>query len=136
MSYLAKSNGAAMQLLFLAVLGGAIGAGARHLINVGGSRLLGPAFPLATLSVNVVGSAAMGFLLGLVTLRLGGSVEWRTFLLTGILGGFTTFSAFSLETAQLWDRGAAGLAVLYVAGSVILSISAFYLGALIARQVL
>ena len=85
--------------------------------------------------VNVAGSAAMGFLLGLITLRLG-RAEWRTFLLTGILGGFTTFSAFSMDAVQLWDKGASGLALLYVLGSVVLSIAAFYAGALVARQVL
>ena len=125
-----------MQLFLLASLGGAIGAGARHLVNVGALRLLGPTFPWATLAVNVVGSAAIGFLLGVIALRLAGSVEWRTFLLTGILGGFTTFSAFSMDVAQLWDRGASGLALLYVLGSVMLSIAAFYFGAFAARQVL
>jgi fluoride exporter len=125
-----------MQLFLLASLGGAIGAGARYLVNVGALRMLGPAFPWATLVVNVVGSGAMGLLLGFIALRLNGSVEWRTFLLTGILGGFTTFSAFSMDSAQLWDRGASGLALLYVLASVMLSIAAFYLGALAARQVL
>ena len=125
-----------MHLFLLASLGGAIGAGARYLVSVGALRVLGPAFPWATFTVNVAGSAAMGFLLGLIALRFAGSPEWRTFLLTGILGGFTTFSAFSMDTAQLWDRGASGLALLYVVGSVVLSIAAFYVGALIARQVL
>ncbi len=125
-----------MQLLILASLGGALGAGARHLVNIGAVRLLGPAFPWATLTVNVIGSAAMGFLLGVIALRLAGSVEWRTFLLTGILGGFTTFSAFSMDAAQLWARGASGLALLYVLSSVMLSIAAFYFGAFAARQVL
>lgn len=125
-----------MQLFLLASLGGAIGAGARHLVTVGALRLLGSVFPWATLMVNVVGSAAMGFLLGLIAMRLVGSVEWRTFLLTGILGGFTTFSAFSMDAAQLWDRGASGLALLYVLSSVMLSIAAFYFGAFAARQVL
>jgi fluoride exporter len=125
-----------MQLFFLASLGGAIGAGARYLVTVGAGRLLGAALPWATLAVNVAGSAAMGFLLGVIALRLNGSTEWRTFLLTGILGGFTTFSAFSMDAAQLWDRGASGLALLYVLGSVMLSIAAFYLGAFAARQVL
>ena len=125
-----------MHLFLLASLGGALGAGARYLVNVAALRALGPAFPWATLTVNVAGSAAMGFLLGLIALRFDGSVEWRTFLLTGILGGFTTFSAFSMDAAQLWDRGASQLALLYVIGSVVLSIAAFYAGALVARQVL
>jgi fluoride exporter len=127
---------ATMQLFLLASLGGALGAGVRYMVNVGAVRLLGTAFPWATLIVNVAGSAAMGFLLGFITLRLGGAVEWRTFLLTGILGGFTTFSAFSMDTAHLWDRGASGTALLYVLGSVMLSIAAFYLGAFAARHIL
>lgn len=125
-----------MQLFLLAAFGGAIGAGARHLVNVGALRLTGPAFPWATLAVNVTGSAAMGFLLVLIALRLGGAVEWRTFLLTGILGGFTTFSAFSMDAAHLWDKGASGSALLYVLGSVMLSIAAFYAGAIAARHIL
>jgi fluoride exporter len=125
-----------MQLFLLASLGGAIGAGARYLVNVGALRAFGATFPVATLGVNVIGSGAMGLLLGFIALRLNGSVEWRTFLLTGILGGFTTFSAFSMDAAQLWDRGASAQALLYVLGSVILSIAAFYLGAFAARQVL
>lgn len=125
-----------MQLFLLASLGGAIGAGARYLVNTGALRLIGPAFPWATFTVNVTGSAAMGFLLTFIALRLGGAVEWRTFLLTGILGGFTTFSAFSMDAAQLWDRGASALALLYVVGSVGLSIAAFYAGVMAARQML
>jgi fluoride exporter len=125
-----------MQLFLVACAGGAIGAGARYLVNAGAARWLGAGFPWATLTVNVVGSAAMGFLLGFVALRLNGSAEWRTFLLTGILGGFTTFSAFSMDAAQLWDRGASGAALIYVLGSVMLSIAAFYLGAFAAKQLL
>ncbi len=125
-----------MQLLLLAALGGAIGAGARHAVNIGAVRLVGAAVPWTTMAVNVVGSGVMGFLLGVVAIRLGGSPEWRTFLLTGILGGFTTFSAFSLDAVHLWERGAFGSALLYVLGSVTLSIAALVLGAFAARQVL
>ena len=124
-----------MQLFLLAALGGALGSGARYLVNVGAARLFGPAFPWATLTVNIVGSAAMGVLLGLISLRLAGSPEWRTFLLTGILGGFTTFSAFSMDAVQLWERGASGPALFYVVGSVGLSILAFTAGAAFARLV-
>jgi fluoride exporter len=125
-----------MRLLLLATAGGAIGAGARYLVNMAALRLLGPAFPWATLTVNIVGSAAMGLLLAVIDMRYGGSLQLRTFLLTGILGGFTTFSAFSMDAAALWDRGASGLAIAYIIGSVVVSILAFYGGALLARQVL
>ena len=85
-----------MRLLILATVGGALGSGARHLVNIGFARAFGPQFPWATLTVNVVGSFLMGLLADMILRRFGGSVEMRTFLATGILGGFTTFSAFTL----------------------------------------
>ena len=122
-----------MHLLMLATVGGAVGAGARYLVNVAALRWLGPQFPWATLFVNVAGSLAMGFLVALIGLRYQGSPELRTFLATGILGGFTTFSAFSLDAATLFDRGDTGLAMAYVLGSVVLSILALYAGLALAR---
>lgn len=122
-----------MRLFMLAVVGGALGSGARYLVNVGAARWLGVAFPWATLIVNIAGSFAMGLLVEYVILRHNGSPELRTFLATGILGGFTTFSAFSLDVATLADRGDLALAALYIAASVAISIAALYAGIALAR---
>jgi CrcB protein len=125
-----------MKLLLLASAGGAIGAGARHLVNVGMGRMLGTAFPWGTLTVNIVGSFLMGLLIEYFLLRGISSSETRTFLATGILGGFTTFSAFSLDVAVLMDRKEHAAAALYMAGSVGISILMLYAGFALARQVL
>ena len=106
-------------------IGGALGAVARY----GVTRAMawhGPGFPVATLAVNVAGSFAMGLLA--VVLAQRGAMQVAPLLLTGVLGGFTTFSAFSLDALTLWERGQAGGAVLYVAGSVLLSILAVIAG--------
>ncbi|MEQ1613435.1 MAG: fluoride efflux transporter CrcB [Hyphomicrobiaceae bacterium] len=125
-----------MRLLLLASMGGAIGAGARHLVNVGFGRLLGPQFPWSTIFINIAGSFVMGVLVEAIALRFGGSIEMRTFLATGILGGFTTFSAFSLDAYLLMTRGDTMQAALYVAASVVLSILGLFLGLTLTRQVL
>lgn len=117
-----------MKLLLFAAAGGALGAGARHLVNIMFGRLLGPAFPWHTLFVNVVGSFAMGVLIASFAAKFSGSLEARTFLATGVLGGFTTFSAFSLDFVTLFERGEWGLATSYAAGSVVLSIAGLFAG--------
>lgn len=108
-------------------IGGAIGSVARlgmyRTIPVQG-------FPLATFLVNVSGSLVMGLLAALLARRGG---DWAPLLLTGILGGFTTFSAFSLDALTLWERGQGALAAFYVAGSVLLSLAAVFLGMTIGR---
>jgi fluoride exporter len=124
-----------MRLLFLATTGGAIGAGARHLLNVAFARWFGTDYPWATLTVNVVGSALMGFLIATIMVKFDGSIVLRTFLATGILGGFTTFSAFSFDVFGLLERGETVLAFGYVAVSVIGSIVALMLGFALARGV-
>lgn len=125
-----------MKLLLLASAGGAIGAGLRHLVNVSFGRLLGAGFPWATLFVNVVGSFVMGVLVALFAQRLSGSLEMRTFLATGVLGGFTTFSAFALDFAVLTQRGDTTIAALYAVGSVVVSILALYGGMAVMRAAL
>ena len=125
-----------MRLLMLATVGGAIGAGARHLVNVGFGRWLGPSFPWSTLFVNVAGSLIMGVLIEALALRFNGSIELRTFLATGILGGFTTFSAFSLDAVNLMQRGDMSSAALYIGGSVMFSILGLGAGLSLARAVL
>ena len=110
-------------------IGGAIGSMARF----GLSRALpAPGFPLATLTVNVAGSLAMGLLAALLAQR---GAAWAPLLLTGILGGFTTFSAFSLDTLTLWERGQGAMAAIYVGGSVLLSLAAVFAGMTIGRGI-
>jgi fluoride exporter len=122
-----------MRLLLLATFGGAIGSGARHLVNVAVTRAYGPHFPWATLTVNIVGSFLMGFVVDMILRRFGGSVEMRTFLATGILGGFTTFSAFSLDISTLLGRGDSATAIGYIIGSVVLSLLALYAGLALSK---
>ncbi|MBY6113632.1 fluoride efflux transporter CrcB [Mameliella alba] len=113
-------------------LGGAIGASARYMTGIATARLLGKGFPWGTLAVNIVGSFLMGVLVvGL--LHLNGN-RFAPLLMTGLLGGFTTFSAFSLDAVTLYERGELALAGLYVAASVLLSILALGAGLFIARS--
>jgi CrcB protein len=125
-----------MKLLLYARLGGAMGTGARHLVNIGVGRWLGPAFPWWTFFVNVAGCFLMGVVVEMLALRWQGSPELRTLLATGILGGFTTFSAFSLDFAALMQRNEQMHAALYLVGSVALSILALYAGMALMRWVL
>ena len=115
-------------LYFIVFLGAGIGGGLRHCVNVGAARMLGYGFPFGTLIVNIAGSFLMGLLAGYFAFRPGISQHFRLFLTTGILGGFTTFSAFSLDTALLIERHAYWLAAAYVAGSVAASVIALFAG--------
>lgn len=117
---------------FLVFVGGGLGAAARHGINRAGLALLGPGFPWWTLAINVAGSFAIGLLAGLFGAWETGQ-NMRLFLITGVLGGFTTFSAFSLDALTLWERGAFREAVLYILGSVILSLAAAAVGLMVTR---
>jgi CrcB protein len=114
-------------------LGGGLGAALRHGVNIAASRLLGTAFPYGTLLINVAGSLAMGLIAEFFALKAGLPQHWRLFLTTGILGGFTTFSAFSLEAALLYERGQTAGAAVYVVASVVLAISALFAGMAIVR---
>jgi CrcB protein len=115
-------------------LGGGLGAALRHGVNLTSARLLGTAFPYATLFENVTGSLLMGVLAGYFAFRSGAAQEWRLFLTTGVLGGYTTFSAFSLDAALLYERGELGLAALYVIASVALSIGGLFAGLALVRH--
>ena len=106
----------------LVFVGGGLGAVLRYAAGRG-AVLAGWAPPLGTLGVNVAGCFAMGLLAGWFVSR-GGSEPWRLFLLTGLLGGFTTFSAFGLDALMLFQRGTVGSAAAYVTGSVLLSLVA------------
>jgi fluoride exporter len=123
-----------MRLLLLATAGGALGAGARHLVNVGLLAWLGPGFPWATFTVNIVGSLLMGIVVeALLPFSGASAVAWRTFLATGILGGFTTFSAFSLDIWVLYERGQHLALAFYVVLSIILAVAALLLGMALVR---
>ena len=115
-------------------LGGGLGAALRHGVNLAAARLLGSAFPYHTLIENVTGSLIMGLLAGIFAFRGGLSQHWQLFLTTGILGGYTTFSAVSLDAALLYERGAIGLAALYVLASVLLAIGGLFAGLALARH--
>ena len=122
-----------IQTLSLVALGGAIGSAARYLVNVGAMRAFGSGFPVATMTVNILGSFAMGALV--VALAHLGGQRLAPFLMTGVLGGFTTFSAFSLDAVALWERGEAVAAAGYVAASVVLSLGALVAGMAAARGI-
>src|SRR4249919_1597188 len=115
-------------------LGGGLGAALRHGVNLASARLLGTAFPFATLFENVSGSLVMGLLAAYFAFKGDASQHWRLFFTTGILGGYTTFSAFSLDAALLYERGELGLAALYVALSVALSIGGLMAGLALVRH--
>jgi len=121
-------------MLYLIVFVGAgIGGALRHGVNVGAAKLFGYGFPFGTLIVNVAGSFLMGALAGYFAFRPGINQHARLFLTTGILGGFTTFSAFSLDTALLIERHSYGLAAGYAVGSVAASVSALFFGLALFR---
>lgn len=120
-----------IQTLPIVALGGAIGASLRYLVNVAAVRLVGMNFPIGTVVVNVLGSLLMGLLVVILAEKSG--TRYAPFLMTGILGGFTTFSAFSLDAITLYERGQIGLAFVYVAGTVIVALAALFLGMTIAR---
>jgi fluoride exporter len=118
-----------MQALLLVALGGAVGSAARYGVGIAAARWFGLAFPWGTLAVNVVGGLAMGFLAA----RVGPDNENARLLIgTGLIGGFTTFSAFSLETVRLMEQQP-GLAALYALASLVLSVGACWMGLLLGR---
>jgi CrcB protein len=117
-------------------VGAGLGGAMRHGVNVAAFRLLGPNYPFGTLTVNIVGSLIMGLLAGWFALRADPGQSWRLFLTTGVLGGFTTFSAFSLDTALLYERGELVATALYVLASVGLSVLGLFAGLFIMRQIL
>ena len=114
-------------------LGGAFGAVARFLTVIAATRAFGPAFPWGTLAVNVAGSFAMGLLV--VWLESRGLMRLAPLLMAGMLGGFTTFSAYSLDMLKLWEAGATGAAAGYALGSVVLSVGALVAGVALMRGI-
>ncbi|HHL21512.1 MAG TPA: fluoride efflux transporter CrcB [Aliiroseovarius sp.] len=120
--------------LLQVALGGAIGASARYLTNVSATRFIGHGFPWGTVIVNILGSFLMGVLV--VVLAKKGGNHLAPLLMTGILGGFTTFSAFSLDAFVLYERGQTWLAAGYVLGTVLLGFAGIVGGILATRAVL
>lgn len=120
-----------MAPLLQVALGGALGASLRYMTGLGMVRLFGKGFPWGTLTVNFVGS----FLMGVVVVTLAHKLDNRfaPFLMTGLLGGFTTYSAFSLDAITLYERGQFGLAALYVFGTLALALGGIVLGLSAAR---
>ncbi len=117
------------------MLGGAIGSGARYLVGRFALTTWGPGFPWGTLAVNLIGGLLMGLLAGALARLEQGGEPWRLLIGVGVLGGFTTFSAFSLDTIQLIERGDWGLALTYVVISVVGSLAALVIGLNAARAV-
>jgi CrcB protein len=121
--------------MLLVAAGGAIGAVARYLVSGPALRLMGPDWPYGTFAINVVGSFLMGLLAGWLAFRVDGGANWRLFLGTGVLGGFTTFSAYSLETALMIEKKDYVPAAVYSLGSVALGIIGLFAGLWLARRV-
>jgi CrcB protein len=118
----------------LVFIGGGIGSTLRHIINIVSPRVLGSGFPYHTFIINITGSIVMGLIAGYLAFKGEASQPWRLFLMTGILGGYTTFSAFSLDAALLYERGEIGLALFYVLGSVVFSILGLFAGLALVRH--
>ena len=124
-----------MPSLILVMLGGAVGAGARHLVGRAALSLWGPGYPWGTLIVNLAGGLAMGLLAGSLARFGQGGENWRLLLGVGVLGGFTTFSAFSLDVMVMLERGDWSTALGYVLASVIGAVAALALGLGMVRAV-
>ncbi|TAM96551.1 MAG: fluoride efflux transporter CrcB [Rhizobiaceae bacterium] len=120
--------------VLIVFLGAGIGGALRHGVNTAAMRLMGVNFPFGTMTVNIVGSLVMGLLGGWLATKGEMAQPTRLFLLTGVLGGFTTFSSFSLDTAVLWERGNIAGCALYVLASLVLSIGALFVGLWTVRQ--
>ena len=127
-----------LQFLLLVFLGGGLGSSMRYGVNLATVAWFGPHYPWGTLTVNVVGSAIMGAFAGWILAREPGtgSDAVRLFFMTGVLGGFTTFSAFSLDVVVLWQRGAAATAAGYVIASVAVSLLALLVGMALMKAVM
>lgn len=117
-----------MKMILAVALGGAIGAIGRHYVTRQFMHVMGTGFPWGTLAVNILGSLVMGILVEVMALRWSVGLETRGFIITGVLGAFTTFSTFSLDFAILYERGEVYLAVGYAAVSVTLAFAGLFLG--------
>jgi CrcB protein len=121
--------------ILLVAAGGALGSVLRYLVGLWTLRSFGPSFPWGTLTVNITGSFLIGVFAEMIARKFGASAEMRVFLITGILGGYTTFSAFSLDAITLFERGEPVTALIYVASSVLLSAVAVFAGLALMRTI-
>lgn len=119
--------------IVLVAIGGAIGSVARYLVGVWGVKLAGPNFPWGTITVNVVGAFLIGLMVEMVARRFDASSEVRVFIVTGIIGGFTTWSSFTLDAVVLFERGDLGLAAVYMLASLVVSFAAIFAGLALGR---
>lgn len=122
--------------VILVALGGAAGSVVRYGTGLAATRLIGPGFPWGTIIVNITGSFVIGVFIEAIARRFDASEPLRLLLVTGFLGGFTTFSSFSLDTMALIERGEAPLALTYVAASILLSLLAVAAGLAVMRHTL
>ena len=125
-----------MQILFFVCIGGAIGAGLRHTLNIFVVNFLGQQLIWATFTINVIGSLIMGATMAYILLKAPDATGVRAFIATGVLGGFTTFSTFSLDTLTMLERGDVHAALAYSLGSVVMAIAACTLGYLGIRALI
>lgn len=124
-----------MKHIFLVALGGGVGASLRYMVGIASLRSFGPVFPYGTMIVNVLGSFIMGLMIVAIARRFEASASLQLFLATGVLGGFTTFSAFSLDALNLLEKGATNAAFAYIALSVAGALLACFLGLIVGRMV-
>ena len=125
-----------MMSYLVVFVGAGIGGAARHGMNIWVARLMGTHFPWHTLTINILGSILMGVIIGWFAERLGAAGHLRLFLATGVMGGFTTFSAFSLDAVLLWERHEYLMAALYVGGSVAGAIAGLVFGLWIVKTMM
>jgi len=123
-----------MRSVIVVFIGSGIGGALRHLVGLASLRLMGPNFPYGTLLVNIIGATLMGLLAGLFAFRVSGQHDLRLFLTTGILGGFTTWSTFSLDVVSLWQRNQPIAAIGYVAVSLIASLAGLAVMLVVMRR--
>jgi len=125
-----------MNMIFAVAAGGAIGATGRYLVGKLMLNLMGPGFPWGTFTVNIIGSFFIGFIVELMAIRFNLSHEWQGFLVIGILGGFTTFSAFSLEVGLMLEKDQFSVAALYAFGSMFMGVAALFAGIFAGRSLI
>lgn len=125
-----------MNMIFAVAAGGALGATGRYLVGRLMFNLMGPGFPWGTFTVNIVGSFLIGLVVELLAIRFSLSHEWQGFLVIGILGGFTTFSAFSLEVGLMLEKGQLSTAALYAFGSMFIGVAALFAGIFAGRTMI